>query len=242
LPVRYIFEKIQGLSAARNRALSEMAHDVIIFFDDDVTIQPYTVDEYRDAFTQFKGHQLFGGKIDVDWLGDIPNWYKSDQLPLINGLLVNYDLGSQSKEYQSSDLKPYGANFALRRPLIDRVGKFDTALGVNGKGIARGEESDYFERAFLLNFKGIYIPKAMVGHRYDSKRVSFSYLYRYGIEKGKCLPISSLECRLENAKNLVVFLLKGAFQLLKGRKDHFYQCVINMGIQHALLFADRGAS
>jgi len=234
LPVRYFFEKRQGLSAARNRALLEFINPVIIFIDDDVTVFNGFVSQYRKAITKYKDCDFWGGRIDVDWGGAIPRWYQSNDLALINGLLVNYNLGENDKKYQHDDLLPYGASFALRRQLIKRVGQFDVNLGVNGQHIGRGEESDYFVRSMKANFQGAYLANAIIGHRYDPERFKLVYLFQYGVEKGKCLPVKKHDSSVFIfIKKNILFILKALFQLTKGRQDRFYQCIINMGIEQA---------
>ena len=234
LPITYVFEMKQGLSAARNRALLEFINPAIIFIDDDVTVFNGFISQYRKAISEYKDCDFWGGRIDVDWAGAVPRWYQSNGLPLINGLLVNYDLGKIDKKYQRGDLLPYGASFALRRQLIESVGQFDVNLGVNGKHIGRGEESDYFARAMKDNFQGAYLANAIIGHRYDPERFKLSYLFEYGVEKGKGLPVKKNDSSVFILiKKNVLFILKALFQLMKGRQDRFYQCIINMGIEQA---------
>jgi len=241
LPISYIYEQTQGLSSARNRALKEFKNPVLIFIDDDVIASQGFIKQYRLAFKRYQKAGFFGGKIFIDWLGDLPKWYQRDQLPLINGLLINYDLGADDRVYTSIDLLPYGANFALTRQLIDQVGLFDVELGVNGNEIGRGEESDYFTRALNLSYQGMYLANPVVGHRFDPERLQLVYLYRYGIEKGKCLTAKEKNSRFFHLKELLNYFFKSWFQLIKGRKGNVFQCVINMGIQHALLFNKKRA-
>jgi len=122
--------------------------------------------------------------------------------------------------------------------LIERVGLFDTRLGVVGQQIGRGEETDYFRRAQQLGFSGLYSAKAVVGHRFQIERLNSFYLYRYGIEKGRALVLVD---RMLEPRDTVKFILsslsffvRGIFQLLKGRRDRFYQCLINIGIERGL--------
>ena len=236
---RVVTEKQQGLSAARNRAIEEFNENVLLFWDDDIRVSQTTLEQYKEAFKSQPEMGFFGGKIYIDWPSEQPNWYEGNKLSLIDGMLGSYDLGDQNRVYNDNDLKPYGANFALRRTLIDVVGKFNTELGVKGEGIGRGEESDFLARAISKGFKGMYLANAVVGHYYDSGKLTPAYLYRYGIEKGKCLCSDQQSNPLSSLANIVFYFMKGIFQLLKGKRGNFYQCVINMGIKHALFFTDK---
>ena len=243
LPIRYAFEATQGLSAARNRALAEFSNDLLIFIDDDVSVLGGFIDQYRRAAIKHTGYQFFGGKIHVHWQNGKPKWLKSDNLPLLNGLFVHYDLGdtdlAYTQENQLTVLSPYGANFALRRSLIEQIGNFDTSLGVKGKEIGRSEESDYFERALAVGQQGYYLAQAKVLHRFTLSRLALPYLYKYGKAKGFAAARHSSKSNPLWFLSAALFALRGLYQLLKGRQDRFYQCVINIGIERGLFLANR---
>ncbi len=232
LPLRYIFEGTQGLSAARSRALKEYENDVIIFFDDDITVLPNCINSYRQSASANAAVGFFGGRIHVQWPKGRPRWLKSYELPMLNGLVGHYDLGQELCHYPPETHLPYGANFALRRTTTQLVGEFDQSLGVNGDEIGRGEESDYFERCISKDVMGIYIESAHVLHRFPTDRLRLPYLFRYGVQKG--LVESVRPTRLDCLKMLAEQLCKSVYQLMIGRRDRFYQCVINMGMYHGL--------
>jgi len=251
LPLRYVFEQQQGLSVARNRLISETNVDFIIFIDDDVTLGSELVNEYRDAFSCYPNAGFFGGKIAIDWCREKPSWYRDASLPLINGLLCHYDLGDDDFQYADNDLLPYGANFALPTATIKAIGQFNEALGVNGDKLDRGEETDYFIRAIAAGLNGHYIAKATVGHRFDARRMSMHHLYSYGLAKGRSSvdlsPHMNLSSELNTLNSKAVFFFqqikyaaKACFQLVKGRRDRFYQSVINLGIRRGVYLRSRG--
>ena len=227
LTVRYCFESEQGLSAARNRALKEFGTDYLIFFDDDISVTSDTIQNYRNAFKQYNDYSFFAGRILVDWGGRQPSWFKPDELMLIRGMVGFYDLGNETVDYTAASLLPYGANFALKKTLINETGLFSTDLGVKGKDIGRGEESDYILRALRSGFKGLYLPQAVVEHRFQVHRINLMYLFRYGVAKGNSnekTPDGSWK------REVMSQVFKGVYQLLRFRTGYFYQCVINIGI------------
>lgn len=226
---RYVFEPEPGLSAARNRALKEFKNEWIIFFDDDVTVNPQTISAYRTAFNVYDSFSFFGGKICVEWGGNRPFWYKPGELALIDGMVGNYDLGSEDREYIRDALLPYGANFAVSATLVERVGTFNTKLGVKGKEVGRGEESDFIFRAMQQNFKGMYLNKASVGHRFQVERISIGHLVKYGMAKGRAPGATDL---VDWKREIMSQVLRGMYQLACGRVGNFYQCVVNVGIAY----------
>ena len=112
---------------------------------------------------------------------------------------------------------------------MNAVGEFDTNLGVNGKGIGRGEESDFLFRAIKAQFKGGYLSNAKVGHRFQTERINIPYLLRYGVAKGRAPGSVPLQAWKAQAASQ---FLRGIYQICRGRIGNFYQCVINIGLAY----------
>lgn len=238
LPLRYVFEPEQGLSAARNRALRECRGLVLLFTDDDLRFDPDWLVVYERAFAEQPEAGWFGGRIRPLWQDRPPRWLRDENMALISGLLVHYDLGSWNRAYQSTDPTPFGASFALRRRTFEQVGEFRTDLGVKGDVPGRGEEADYFERLKLARIPGFYVGAASAWHWQDPARFRWSYLYRYGVQKGiaaaRINGVGAGGGRRGSRLRELEYGLKGVWQLLKGRGDRARQCVINIGIQRGL--------
>ena len=237
LPISCHFEPRQGLAVARNTALEQSNRDALVFFDDDVLITSQTLVVYKEMLRRHPEHHYFGGKISIIWPNKKPRWLKSDDLALLNGLFGYYSLGDENKVYDGNQNGPYGANFALRRSLKDKVGGFNENLGVSGTSIARGEETEYFKRVQDAACTGLYCADAQVGHRFQLERITIPYLFRYGIEKGRAELALSKSSRNTWIGDSLLFSLKALLQLLKGRRDRFYQCIINLGIVRGLYLA-----
>lgn len=235
LPVRYVFEPEQGLSAARNRALREFRGDVLLFTDDDVVVDAQWLAAYAAAVMAYPQAGYFGGRVVPFYPDGRPSWLRdeSEQLALIDGLLVRFHLGEAVRPFQADDPTPFGASFALRRTLIERVGEFRRDLGVTGNIPGRGEEADYLERAIAAGASGVYVGTAIVNHATDLRRLTLPYLYRYGQQKGVAAHRMGVDERGSLA-TAALYAIRGAAQLAKGRGDRFRQCVINCGIQTAL--------
>lgn len=234
LPLHRVLETNQGLSFGRNRAIEVFKGDALLFLDDDVSVTLATFKSYVELLQQRTDIEYVGGKITVDWQGERPSWLSEERLPLLDGLFGHYDLGEDERVYSPTDPTPFGANFVLRRSLIERVGLFDINLGVVGDKIARGEETDYFNRVRKLGFNGLYSGTCHVGHRFQQERINLRYLYRYGIEKGRAAFLIDNAESHQRLSSSLSFLIRGMYQLCKGRRDRFYQCVINVGIVRGL--------
>jgi len=233
LPVRYVFEAEQGLSAARNRATREFAGDVLLFTDDDVELDSSWLGAYARALNKFPLAGYFGGRVVPSWPDGKPGWAKDESLALISGVLVRFHLGSDTRELMVNDPSPFGASFGLRRSVLDAIGQFRLDLGVNGGVPGRGEEADYLDRVRDAGWAGVYVGEAIVHHLTDLRRLTLSYLFQYGVQTG----ISARRMGSKESGStfrVAIFAFRAVAQLLRGRGDRFRQCVINMGIQIAL--------
>ncbi|MCZ2135307.1 MAG: glycosyltransferase [Burkholderiales bacterium] len=235
LPLRYVFEAEQGLSAARNRALREFRGEVLLFTDDDVVVDALWLAAYAAAAQTHPQAGYLGGRVAPFYPDGRPRWLRdeSEQLALIDGLLVRFHLGDAVRPFQAGEPTPFGANFALRRALIERVGEFRRDLGVTGTIPGRGEEAEYLERAIAAGASGVYVGTAIVNHATDLRRLTLPYLFRYGQQKGVAAHRMGVGGR-GSPVTAATYLVRGLAQLAKGRGDRFRQCVINSGIQMAL--------
>lgn len=231
LPIRRVTENQQGLAHARNKAALEFRGDVLLFTDDDVQLDPKWLAAYLDAISRFPTSKFFGGRILPDWGQDKPTWVGAEPLPLIDGILVWFDRGTETRPFRSGDMLPFGASFAVRRSLFERLGMFRIDLGTGGTALGRGEETEFLMRARQSGVLGVYVGEAVCYHRYDPGRLKIRQLYYYGILSGKSH--NAIFSLTNNGSYLSagLFVLRGFYQAVKGRGDRFRQCIINAGIQ-----------
>jgi glycosyltransferase involved in cell wall biosynthesis len=236
LPLRYLFEPTQGLSAARNRALRECRGEVLLFTDDDVRFDADWLLAYQQAFAAVPEAGWFGGRIRPLWPDGGPGWLRDEGMALLSGLMVRYDLGNKDRRYEACDPSPFGASFALRRSAFEGAGKFREDLGVSARTPGRGEEAEYLSRLRIPGVPGHYVGASCAWHWQDPERFGWRYLYRYGVQKG----VAELRTNGDASDgsggwlNELSYGLKALVQLGKGRGDRARQCVINMGIQRGL--------
>ena len=76
----------------------------------------------------------------------------------------------------------WGANMAFRRELFDRVGEFDPRRGIMGEGSSGARRADLIERALELGLKIAYDPALTVFHRIGPDRMRKAYFRRLEFE------------------------------------------------------------
>jgi glycosyltransferase involved in cell wall biosynthesis len=231
LPIRRVTERRQGLAHGRNRAVTESLGDVLLFTDDDIRFEPCWLATYQNAIRRFPDADYFGGRILPDWGDAKPPWLRGEPLPLIDGVLGWFDHGIETRLFESKEPPPFGASFAIRRRLCKKIGLFRIDLGTGGMGLGRGEETEFLMRARDAGAQGVYVGEALCFHAYDPRRLAPAALYRYGIACGRshnAIVERPFRGRYDTAASFVV---RGIFQLIKGRGDLFRQSIINAGIQ-----------
>jgi glycosyltransferase involved in cell wall biosynthesis len=225
-------ETHQGLAYARNRAVMSSKGEVILFTDDDVRLEYGWLAAYQAAIERFPKTGYFGGRILPDWEGTKPAWIGEKPLPLIDGLLVWFDHGVQTRPFGPTESLPFGASFAVRRTLFDKIGLFQLNLGTGGAGSGRGEETEFLMRAQKAGAKGVYVGEALCLHRVDPRRLRLRGLFDYGVVTGKSHNL--ILGRINGSYSVAAsFLLRALYQFVKGHNDRFRQCIVNAGIQVA---------
>jgi len=173
LEARYILEKSQGLSHARNRGIDESKGSIISFIDDDV----WVFDDFAENVSKsFKNPfiQAIGGRIIPKYESEkAPVWMSKYLLPSVSAL----DMGDQPKECKGNKL-PIGANMSFRKDVFETYGGFNTELGRSGEGLEGGEEKDMFFRIRNDEKRIVYAPTVQLRHFIPDSRVTIDYIKR----------------------------------------------------------------
>jgi len=190
LPIKYLFEKQQGLSHARNSAVAGASGDYVIWTDDDVLVDEDWLVAYEGAFDKFRSGSVFGGPIDPWFDGDPPEWLKLNWKRFSNAYAVK-DLGSHEVALDDRHNIPFGANFAIRT-CVQREHPYDARLGRSGAGGLLGEETSVIRAILSQGHHGWWVPAAKVRHWIPRERQSIEYLKNYFYAAGRTEALLSL--------------------------------------------------
>ena len=129
LNIRYVFEGVQGLSAARNAGIRASQGEIVAFIDDDERIVEGFIAAYIDLFDSHTDAMSAGGKIIAEYPSGRPRWMSAfTERPIANTMYF----GDEVREFPRGRV-PGGGNMALRRSAVRRYGVFDTSLGYVGE-------------------------------------------------------------------------------------------------------------
>jgi glucosyl-dolichyl phosphate glucuronosyltransferase len=175
--LRYHLEPEQGLSAARNAGIRMSQGDVVVFTDDDVTVEPDWL--WNLTAPLLNGEWVgAGGRIVPVWGVAPPRWFP----PNLIGPIVALDLGPIRVPLT---IAPVGANMAFQREVFVKYGDFRTDLGRCGRRLRSGEDSEFGYRLFAAGERLCYEPSAVVHHPVPENRLQKKYFLSWIFESAR---------------------------------------------------------
>jgi GT2 family glycosyltransferase len=149
-----------GLNVARNTGVQRSRGELVVFLDDDIEASPGWLGALLQAVEEHPDADVFAGHIRPRLEGPAPRTCGREQPPI-----TTLDLGPQD----TYDIRfAWGANMAIRRTALERVGPFDTTLEHGG------DEQEWQERLLAqvdsadprqASRRIVYVAAAVVYHR-----------------------------------------------------------------------------
>lgn len=174
--VRHAVERRIGLSNARNRGISETSGRYVGYTDDDCKLPPRWI-EVALEIAHERAPEVFGGPYRGFYRTARPAWFKEEY--------GSRDRGETARCLDSPDTLP-GGNVFFRRDVLEALGGFDGRLGMAGRRVAYGEESDLQERlrAERPESEIYYEPQLCVEHLVRREKMRVGWALRAGFGKG----------------------------------------------------------
>jgi glycosyltransferase involved in cell wall biosynthesis len=169
--VRYVVHPARrGLNAARNAGLRESRAPLIAFLDDDVLVPPDWLAALAEGAARHPETEAFGGPIRARFEGRPPRSCGREDPPI-----TTLDLGPADRETEVV----WGANFAVRRSAIERIGPFDESIVR-----PHGDEEDWLERLRAAGGRIVYLAAAGLEHRRTAEDARLRPLARAAYVRG----------------------------------------------------------
>jgi glycosyltransferase involved in cell wall biosynthesis len=170
--VRYVaHERRRGLNAARNTGVRESRGQLVAFVDDDVLVPPGWLDALATGAARHPDAEAFGGPIRARFEGPTPRGCGREEPPI-----TTLDLGAEDRECEAA----WGANFAVRRAAVERIGPFDERIVR-----PHGDEEEWLERLRAAGGRIVYLADAGLDHRRAGEDVRLTPLARAAYARGR---------------------------------------------------------
>lgn len=147
----------RGLNAARNTGVARTEGELVVFVDDDVQARPGWLGALLQAAREHPEAEVFAGRIRARLEGRAPRGCGREAPPV-----TTLDLGERDLQTRWA----WGANMAIRRGTLMRVGPFDESLAEGG------DEQEWQERlrgrwpiSDRSGARTLYVAGAAVDHR-----------------------------------------------------------------------------
>ena len=216
LAFRMIARKLGGLSDARNLALVEAAHPLVLYLDADAMAEPDWAVRLAEVLRGNAEVAVAGSRIIPGWPGKPPVWARarvvSDQYSML-------DLGRETKPWR----RVVGAAFGLDMGKLGQEMRFDPALGRREGKLFSGEESEFCARVAERGFGIRYVGSAVVTHEVPEERTRLPWvmrrLYYAGLGRSQVggAPAPSRKPGLADWLTLPLILPPYAFGWIRGR-------------------------
>jgi GT2 family glycosyltransferase len=161
--VRYVREPVLGLNIARNRALAEATQPIVAFTDDDAAPERHWLQALSACFDDPQVACATGLTLPIELETRAQQWFERRS---------SLSRGFERLVFERETFDPFragrvgvGANMAIRRSVIDRIGWFDHSLDV-GTPARSGGDYDLFWRVLAAGYRIVYEPSALVWHRH----------------------------------------------------------------------------
>ncbi len=159
----------RGLNSARNAGIDAARSDLIVLIDQDIDAPPGWLEALIDGARAYPDVEVFGGPIRA----------RLEQGPRGCGLepppITTLDAGSEDRDLPLV----WGANMAIRRSALERVGRFDEVLH------GRGNEEDWEFRYTTGGGRIRYLASAGLDHRRAPADARLRVLARHAYGQGR---------------------------------------------------------
>jgi glycosyltransferase involved in cell wall biosynthesis len=179
-PLRYLFEREQGRSAALNTGFHHARGEILVTTDDDVRVESDWLDRIA-AGLELHQCQYVGGRVLPLWQSGVPKWLPPHFASLC-GVIAVMDYGPEPMQY--GHRAPLGVNMAIRRTALDQLGGFDTRIGRKAGTLLGQEVRDWCVRAHAAGITGFYRPDIVVHHVIPADRLTKGYFRRWYYWRG----------------------------------------------------------
>jgi glycosyltransferase involved in cell wall biosynthesis len=179
LPIKYYYQPLLGKSWALNLGIDYATGDLIVFTDDDIIPENNWLIQMSNCVNKNLDYSVFTGTIRPYWRVMPSSWIlKNVPLNICYGKL-DHEQGPCSREHIG------GANFAVRRTVLESGIRFDVLMGPKGQQYAMGEDTSFIVALYEQGYVPYFCPSAIVNHIINEEQYEMSWILRRARRSGE---------------------------------------------------------
>lgn len=180
LPVKYLFVKRAGKSAALNDAIGRTPGDLVGLIDDDEQIDSSWFTVVSREFTAAPRLDYIGGPYRPKWEHAAPDWLPTTY-PGVIGIVRRPLRVAFSPDFDGMLM---GGDAVIRRSVLQKVLPYPEKLGKIGTKIRSGEDEVIYHRLLGIHARGMVVPDLIIYHWISTDRLTKKYHRKWVVGRG----------------------------------------------------------
>ena len=173
--IKYIFERRQGLSYARNRGFMEAEGELVAYIDDDARACPGWIEAILKFFKDYPDATGVGGQHKAFSSEPVPKWFPREY--------GTRSLGQETRLLKNNEWIS-GTNMVFKKSALVNAGGFDTEIGMNGRKVSYGEETNLILRMLGSGLRIYYCAEMHVEHAILPYKLTLRWLLKSNFANG----------------------------------------------------------
>ncbi|HHV18693.1 MAG TPA: glycosyltransferase family 2 protein [Thermoanaerobacterales bacterium] len=172
-------QDVKGLSGSKNYGLDAASGKIIAFLDDDAVASKDWIEQMLKSYKESEVAAV-GGLTLPQWEHKKPPWFPEE---------FYWVLGCTYKGHVEKTAvvrNVFGGNCSFRKNCMDKTGRFLPCIGLVGKKMLTGEETEYCMRIqkIMPSRKIIFNPYAVIYHKVPKQKTTLKYFIRRAFGSG----------------------------------------------------------